>query len=773
MSLKGRAKKFSDERLSYRSRLAARRLFVNTVGALVRLAARLYDAGARTLDLATTHGLDIQRAWDVRPRTTRRELPHAPPFGARDFLSLTDALDARRGAGQLSAPQPLAPDGQTRAADEQTLAAGELPTPARDGPTLRASVIVHAPDGVERTFQVLRSLVAEVDPGETEIVVVDDASTDETARLLAHFGEVVRVVRSEVSLGLVESRNRGAAVARGAHLVFLSNDAVVTRGWLKSLVETAEGDAKVGAVGSLLLSPDGRVREAGAIIWRTGEVCGYGRGKSAEDRRFTFAREVDYCSGASLLVRKDLFDRLGGFDPRYTPAGGYEDADICMGVRALGFKVIYQPLSRVSDDGVVGAGAGGGLGQGRPAGHAEFSAKWREALAREHLPPSAGDAEPAANRKWAAQVVVFDDLLPTPDRDAGSARMMFILRALSEWSHPVFVTTGKRFWPEYEKLLWREGIETARAVDIKRLLRRRKFRAVVLSRPAVAGALLELIRRADPELKIVYDMLDVHHLRAEREAALTGDARAAHEADTLRRLETRLARAADLVWCGSPPDKVLMARAAPGVPSVVIPTIHELHGRGRPFAGREHLLFVGNFRHRPNTDAVHFLAREVLPLIRRSLAGIELLVVGDNAPPEFAGYAADGVRLLGYVPDLDPLMAGCRVFVAPIRFGSGVNGKIGEALSYGLPVVTTTVGAEGWEFADGEQALIADDPAAFAAAVIRLYGDAALWQKLSDGGYRHVAENNTPEVVARVINDSLGAPPRGAAEPPRLSAADV
>ncbi|MCA1614345.1 MAG: glycosyltransferase [Acidobacteria bacterium] len=665
MSLKARAKSFSERRLSYRSRLFARRLFVNTVGGAVRLAARLYDAGARAVDLAAAHGLDIHRAWDVRPRTAKPEAPAAPPFGARDFLSVMDALDARRGEAGTSARQALTPERQAHAAVGQT-------TPARGGRALRASVIIHVSDQVESTFRCLRSLLAEVDPGETEIVVVDDASTDETARVLSHFGGAVRV--------------------------------------------------------------------------------------------------VDYCSGASLLVRRELFERIGGFDRRFAPAS-YADADLCFGVRSLGFKVVYQPLSRLTRYGGADGGAADGLARREAVGRADFCEKWRGVLAREHLPPGAGDAEPAANRKWGAQIAVFDELIPTPDRDAGSARMMFILRALSEWSHPVFITTGKSLRPEYEKLLWREGIETAGAPDFKRLLRRRKFRAVVLSRPAVAGALLAPVRRANPELRIVYDMLDVHHIRAAREAALTGDARAAREAETLRRLETRLARAADLVWCGSPPDQKVMARVAPGVPSVVVPTVHELHGRGLPFAGREHLLFVGNFRHRPNTDAVHFLAREVLPLIRQSLAGIELLVVGVDAPPEFAAYASAGVRLLGYVPDLDPLMAGCRVFVAPIRFGSGVNGKIGEALSYGLPVVTTAVGAEGWGFADGEQVLIADAPGDFAAAVVRLYGDAALWQRLSDGGHRHIAEHNTPEVVGRVINDSLrGGAPRD--ESPHPDATD-
>jgi len=381
---------------------------------------------------------------------------------------------------------------------------------------------------------------------------------------------------------------------------------------------------------------------------------------------------------------------------------------------------------------------------------------------REHQASDPSLAAHAADGRGGPFVLVVDDSVPRPDRDAGSARMAFILRALSEWSRPVFLYLSKNEWPEYEKPLRQAGVETARAANLRRLMRERSFYAAVLSRPATAEAVTAEVRRADPRIKIVYDMLDVHHLRAEREAALTGDARAAREAEHLRRLETRLARAADLVWCGSPPDREIMARLAPGTPSVVIPTIHELHGRGRPFAERGQLLFVGNFSHRPNVDAVHFLAREVMPLVRRTLARVELLVVGDNAPPEFAAYASEGVRLLGYVPDIDPVMNGCRVFVAPIRFGSGVNGKIGEALAYGLPVVTTTVGAEGWGFDGGEQVLIADAPADFAAAVVRLYGDAALWQRLADGGYRHIAENNTPEVIARVINDSL----RGVAAPP-------
>ncbi|MBC7930409.1 MAG: glycosyltransferase, partial [Rubrivivax sp.] len=369
--------------------------------------------------------------------------------------------------------------------------------------------------------------------------------------------------------------------------------------------------------------------------------------------------------------------------------------------------------------------------------------------------PDPASAERAANRKWATQVAVFDDHMLTPDRDAGSLRMLFVLRALSEWCHPVFITTSKQRLPEYEKLLWEEGFETACALDYRRLFKERRFRAAILSRPTVAEMLLGHIRRADPRVKIIFDTVDVHFLRLAREAEVTCDRRLARKAARFHKLETRLARASDMVWYASSTDRDAMEREAPGIPSIVVPTIHAPRERGLPFGERDGLLFVGNFRHRPNADAVRFFAREVLPLVRRAVPDVELLVVGDNAPPDFAEHAPLGVRVLGFVPDIDPLLARSRVFVAPLRFGAGMKGKIGEALAYGIPVVTTTIGAEGISLRDGQDALIADSPEDFAAAVLRAYRDAELWRRLSDEGYAHVARNFSPEVISRVINDSV------------------
>jgi glycosyltransferase involved in cell wall biosynthesis len=386
---------------------------------------------------------------------------------------------------------------------------------------------------------------------------------------------------------------------------------------------------------------------------------------------------------------------------------------------------------------------------------AKFVEKWREVLEREQLPEDRARTFEASNRKRAPLVIIFDERIPTPDRDAGSARMMFILKSLARTCRPVFVPLNRPHGIEYERLLWKEGIETANVVEYNRLLRDRKFRAAVLSRPLVADGLINSLRGIDPALKIIFDMVDAYFIRLEREHLITGDEHTAEEARRYREIELRLARASNLVWCNSDGDKAAVAQAAPEVRIEVIPTIHALHGRGAGFAEREHLLFLGNLAHRPNADAVHHFVRDIFPHVKRALPEVKLYVVGDNVTPEIAAYASDDVEVLGYVPDVEPFFRRCRLMVVPLRYGAGVKGKLGESLSYGLPVVTTSTGAEGFGLTSGVEALIADAPEEFAAAVVRSYEREDLWEGLAERGYRHVEKYFTPEVLAEVIDSSV------------------
>lgn len=705
-----------------RVRLFAKRVFVDSVRSVVRVAAYCYQKSKRLVDLAIDYGLDWHKVWDVNARPSPGLLPP---------VSLCD-LPFQKAQREHFVSKT-----------------------ARDLTQIRSSVIIPVFNKCEFTFQCLRSLLAEVDLRTTEIIVVDDASTDETANLLAHFGEKIAVLTNKANKGFGETCNRGAQAATGRYLVFLNNDTWILPGWLSELEEAIDGDESIGAVGSMFLYPDGRVQEAGGIIWSTGEAFHYGWGKSLDDRRLNFAREVDYCSAASLLVRKDLFDRLGGFDPRYSPAY-YEDTDLCMGIRSLGHKVIYQPASRlIHYEGVTGGtDVSTGLKQHQVTNQIKFREKWGDVLHSDHKPRNPANALAAADRRsiW---LLVIDDRIPTPDRDAGSARMMLILKSMARWARPVFVSISKHVWPEYERELWKIGVETTSIAEYPRLMSERNFAAAIVSRPDVAEAILPGLRRRDPSLKIIFDLVDVSFARLEKEYELTGDASIASAAARYKRIEKRAAQRADLIWCASTTDQRTMSQLVQGTPSVVIPTVHPLVEPKTHFDEREGLLFLGNMNHRPNVDSLAYLVGEIMPLVWHELQDVVLYVVGGPQTPEVENHASDRVRILGFVPDIGPLFAQCRLMVAPLRFGAGINGKIGESLANGLPVVTTQVGAGGFGIRNEEEALVAGTPEELAAAVVRLYGDQKLWQHLANNGRQLIEANFSPEVVQEVIYDSI------------------
>jgi GT2 family glycosyltransferase len=191
-----------------------------------------------------------------------------------------------------------------------------------------------------------------------EIIVVDDVSPDESAGVLATV-DGLTLMRNAENLGFVGSCNAGAAKATGRWLVFLNNDTTVTAGWLEALIDTFADFDGAGLVGSRLVYPDGRLQEAGGLVFSDGSGWNYGRFENPADPRFSYARETDYCSGAAIAIERTLFERLGGFDARYAPAY-YEDTDLAFKVREAGLSVICQPASTVIHHEGVTAGTDAG-----------------------------------------------------------------------------------------------------------------------------------------------------------------------------------------------------------------------------------------------------------------------------------------------------------------------------------------------------------------------------------------------------------------------------
>jgi len=408
------------------------------------------------------------------------------------------------------------------------------------------------------------------------------------------------------------------------------------------------------------------------------------------------------------------------------------------------------------------------------------------ALARRRNPPDAPDSqdrlrappaiepgqEPAEDRGTGdlpcerprgtpPRVLVVDHAIPKPDRDSGSLRMVNLLTILGQMDFLItFAAMGLSAPEPYAGDLERQGIEVLRRpfVDsVEGHLRASgaRYRLVVLSRAETAGLLLPLARRRCPQARILYDTVDLHFQRLGREAVLHGDRRTARLAERMKRLESALAARADVTLVVSATEKRLLESLAPKARLQVVSNIHRVRPSSRPFAQRADILFIGGFGHPPNQDAVLFFCHEVMPLLGDRLPAARFVVIGSDPPPEIVRLESERVRVLGFVPDLDPYLEACRLSVAPLRFGAGVKGKINQSLARGLPVVATPVAAEGMFLVDGESALIAADAEEIAAATLRLYLDETLWYRLSRGGLAVIEEHFSFEAARKALTDVL------------------
>lgn len=355
------------------------------------------------------------------------------------------------------------------------------------------------------------------------------------------------------------------------------------------------------------------------------------------------------------------------------------------------------------------------------------------------------------------KILFVDSQYPMFDRASADVRMFAIVRLLREQKHDChyFVSdialAESRISAEevtrYRDALIRLGVTTIERTGFEQVLAAHHYDVVFFKYFYPAEARIPLVRIWQPQARVVVDSVDLVYARLLAKAEMSGLAADRQEAEGKRMRELATYAAADLVLTVTEDEAKVLAHELPKLPIHVIPNIHEIPDQIRSESPFPSLLFIGTFTHEPNVDGVLWFVQAVWPLVRAMHPDIQLHIVGGHPSPEVLALAHDGIEVTGYVPDTLPYLLKSWVSIAPLRFGAGMKGKVGEAMAAGIPVVATGFGAEGFGLTPGEHLLVADEPKAFADAVSSLIHDHALRLAIGWAGRAFIAARYSPDAV--------------------------
>ena len=668
------------------------------------------------------------------------------------ILALNKAMFAKKSGFYLPDAMANTKEMPSLAADNGSVDSNlyDFQIPRHESPLV--SIIIPVYNQISYTFNCLRSIAKNVSSDlAIEVIVVNDCSTDNTDRILKKVRGLKQINNSH-NLGFLKSCNRGFIAAKGQYIYFLNNDTELRPQALEHLVSICQQDLDIGAVGSKLIYPDGSLQEAGGIIWQDASGWNYGRNENALAPQYNYLRPVDYCSGASLLVRKSALIALNGFDRDFAPAY-YEDTDLCFAIRhRLGLKVMYQPLSEVIHHEGVSCGTqlSNGIKRYQSVNLKKFAAKWANRL--QDYPLKKDDLTvAAASRRHSGNktILVIDIYPPCYDKESGSRRIWQLLEIFKQLNyHVIFMPDNGAKEEPYVGMLQEKGIEviytqSGYGTPIEQQLQELLPLVDIawICRPQLYEKYAPSIQEYD-RIKLVYDTVDLHYLRLQRAGQFSNSGNSIESMREWVRMQSRelqAAHEADLTIAIAETEKEILQEQQVGSLAVV-PNIHSPYlGDSPSFADRKGLLFIGSYNHPPNVDGVLWLVREIMPLVWQQIPELTVTLLGNNPTPKIAALKDSRIIVTGYVPDVTSYFLEHRVFVAPLRYGAGMKGKIGQSLEYGLPIVSTAIGIEGMNLVDEQNVLTANRSDEFAKQIIKLYRNENLWNKLANNSHDAIA----------------------------------
>ncbi len=625
------------------------------------------------------------------------------------------------------------------------------------------SIVIPVFNQFHYTYKCILSIIRTVSVP-YEIIVGDDCSNDMTCWIKSVFPGV-KVVRSQINLGFLRNCNLAADHACGKYLMLLNNDTEVCSNAILELFELLEKNTDIGMAGAKLIYPDGRLQEAGGIIWRDGSGWNYGRFQDPSLSEFNYQKDVDYISGAGIMIRKFLWDQLGGFDDRFAPAY-YEDTDLAFAVRQEGFRVVYSPRAEIiHHEGVsCGTNVSAGAKACQEENQKKFAEKWQLELESQLFPDSTMHLFSARDRSSGRTTIVFiDHYVPTFDQDCGSrSTFQYIQYFLKKGFNVKFIGDSSYRHEPYTSILEKMGVEVFRGpfneqVQNWLIENNDHIDIVYLHRPHIAIKYIDFCRK-NLKATLWYQCHDVHKIRIQRQHKIFNTRPDCGEQELMEQ-EAHCFKTAMVSFTFSSYEMNFLRKEYPGKKIISLPLylFDDVPTLSTNFRERKDLLFVGGFAHPPNADAMLFFIKDVFGLVKKENPGIKLNIVGSNPPEELQCFAGDSVIIHGYVSDeqLWGFYDNTRLSVVPLRYGAGVKGKVLESMYYGVPVIGTSIAWEGISDLPGELAASCETPVEIARAITELYNDEERWGWVSGESQMYIKNNYSVEALEASLLSSM------------------
>ncbi|HHP7230441.1 MAG TPA: tetratricopeptide repeat protein [Xenococcaceae cyanobacterium] len=602
-----------------------------------------------------------------------------------------------------------------------------------------------------------------------EVIIVDNNSNDYTPQLLDSI-DGAKIIHNSKNCHFLLAANQASDVATGKYLLFLNNDTQILGNSLDAAVTIIDADPNIGAVGGKIILPDGTLQEAGSIIWRDGSCLGYGRGDNPEASQYMFQREVDYCSGASLLTPRNLFLELGKFDEAYQPAY-YEETDYCVRLNKAGKKIIYDPKVAILHYEFASSKKQDNAIELQKRNQHIFKTKHQDWLQAQFTPDLTNILVASRKKGDRKSILFIDDRIPHPYLGSGYTRSHKILNTMSDLGYLVtFYATDVSYQEKWSKIYHdiANNVEIIQDWGLQKLkdfleTRQNFYEIVFVSRPHNMSYLNSILNQQNliKNTNIIYDAEAVYCLRDFAYQELQNNPPTTATKQQKIREELALASHSNLIVSVSSTEKEKFIEY--GYSNIEV-LGHSLATFPTPkqFTERKDILFVGAIYdlQSPNADSIIWFCEAILPIIQKELdTNINLTVVGNNSVPEIKEKIAklnnSSIKMPGKVEDLLEFYNSSRLFIAPTRFAAGIPHKVHEAAAYGLPIITTSLIAKQLEWQHEQDLLVADDVQDFAFQCMRLYQDQLLWQKLRNNALAKVESQCSPSAFTQQLKNIL------------------